>query len=578
MRFTSLPLAPYLSALTEEQEGAAISIYLPTHSSGPQTSQGRVHLKNAIRAAAQALESQDGGDADHRDLLDPAIALVDDPDFWQHQRDGLALFLSREIAYHLRLPYAAPFRAVVDRTFLVRPLIPMLMRAFECVVIALSQRRVRVFRATPDDFTELDLSGWPESLRDLSAVIDVERTLQSHTSGGAQGGAGRRAATFHGQGADDAQYKTRIFEFFRQLDEPLNALLAETQGPLVPFGVDRVVRVFREACTCRQLSTLTVEGNPDHLSPTEVFARVRGTIDSLVDDQRCEGMRHFEAAKNEDRATTDFERIDRAARFGQIETLIVEPFGTQPNRGQTSESTESLSCDRLDDLVRRALQTSTSVYPARNDGRLAGARTRTLSIPLVSRDKTIMDDSPQNIPPGWDYNPATWSQRLPIVGLALAGAAIAGYLTMWQYDLIESVWEPFFGDGTREILDSELSYVLPISDAALGFLAYLGDAVAGVIGGRGRWRTMPWIVVVFAILVGPLGAISIGLVIAQPVMYGEWCTLCLASAVVSIVMVAPAMDEALASLQYLKRVYHSPDYRFWTVFWGLHRGERIIAP
>lgn len=178
-----------------------------------------------------------------------------------------------------------------------------------------------------------------------------------------------------------------------------------------------------------------------------------------------------------------------------------------------------------------------------------------------------------SIPPGWDYNPADWSQRIPIVALAMVGFGIATYLTLWQYRVIGHVWEPFFGDGSRVILDSELSYVLPVSDAALGALAYLGDAVTGVIGGRNRWRRMPWIVVVFSILVGPLGAVSIGLVIAQPIVYGEWCTLCIASAVVSVAMIAPAMDEALASLQYLRRAYDEPGRSLWRTFWGLESGE-----
>lgn len=172
-------------------------------------------------------------------------------------------------------------------------------------------------------------------------------------------------------------------------------------------------------------------------------------------------------------------------------------------------------------------------------------------------------------PPGWDYNPATWSQRLPIVGLALLGCGIATYLALWQYRMVEDVWEPFFGKGSRAILDSKLSYVLPISDAALGALAYLADAVTGLIGGRRRWRTMPWIVIVFAILVGPLGLVSLGLVIAQPVAYGHWCTLCLASAVISTLMIGPAMDEALASLQHLHRVRQTPGCSAWRAFWGL---------
>jgi uncharacterized membrane protein len=118
------------------------------------------------------------------------------------------------------------------------------------------------------------------------------------------------------------------------------------------------------------------------------------------------------------------------------------------------------------------------------------------------------------------------------------------------------------------ILTSRISHLLPIPDAALGALGYLLDAVTGVIGRRARWRTLPWIVVVFGVAVGPLGVISVLLVILQPVLFNAWCTLCLASAVISVVMIGPAMDELLASLQYLKRV-HLQGGSVWRAFWGL---------
>ncbi|MDP9311096.1 MAG: vitamin K epoxide reductase family protein [Chloroflexota bacterium] len=173
-----------------------------------------------------------------------------------------------------------------------------------------------------------------------------------------------------------------------------------------------------------------------------------------------------------------------------------------------------------------------------------------------------------DMPPGWSYNPASWSQRLPIVGLALVGFGIATYLALYQLNVFATVWEPFFGDGSRIILNSSISRVLPIPDAALGALGYLVDAGAGVIGGRARWRTMPWIVVLFGLAVGPLGAVSIGLVILQPVRFGTFSTLALASAVVSVVMIGPAMDEFLASLQHLKRE-HNRGHSLWRTFWGL---------
>lgn len=179
-----------------------------------------------------------------------------------------------------------------------------------------------------------------------------------------------------------------------------------------------------------------------------------------------------------------------------------------------------------------------------------------------------MSNREPHAPPGWEENPSSWSQRLPIVGLALVGLAIATYLALFQYNVVPTVWEPFFGDGSRKVLTSSLSHVLPISDAALGAIGYLVDAVTGAIGGRERWRKMPWIVILFGLAVGPLGAVSIGLVISQPLLVGEWCTLCLATAVISLLMIGPAMDEFLASLQYLKRE-HERGRSTWRVFWGL---------
>ncbi len=178
-----------------------------------------------------------------------------------------------------------------------------------------------------------------------------------------------------------------------------------------------------------------------------------------------------------------------------------------------------------------------------------------------------MDDR-RCIPPGWSANPSSWTDRLPLVALALAGFTVATYLTLFQLGVLTNVWEPFFGEGSRTILHSAVSRILPLPDAALGALGYLLDATAGLVGGRQRWRTMPWIVVVFGVAVGPLGATSIVLVILQPVAFGAWCTLCLASAAVSVLMIGPALDEVLASLQHLRRVHDAGD-SVWRAFWGV---------
>ncbi|MDY7105698.1 MAG: vitamin K epoxide reductase family protein [Actinomycetota bacterium] len=176
-----------------------------------------------------------------------------------------------------------------------------------------------------------------------------------------------------------------------------------------------------------------------------------------------------------------------------------------------------------------------------------------------------------DVPPGWEENPSAWSQRLPIVVLAVIGVGVAGILAQYQQEMTDWVFEPFFGDGTRDIVrDSSFSQAFerfPIGDAALGAIGYLIDAVTGVIGGTKRWRTMPWIVLVFGFFVGPFGVISVMLIVFQPVLYGAFCTLCLASAAISLAMIGPAVDEILASLQYLRRE-HDAGRSWWKAFWG----------
>lgn len=178
-----------------------------------------------------------------------------------------------------------------------------------------------------------------------------------------------------------------------------------------------------------------------------------------------------------------------------------------------------------------------------------------------------MEDDP-DVPPGWSHNPSSWSHRLPIVGLASLGFGVAFYLALYQWRVLERVWEPFFPGQSEKILrESWISQLLgPVPDAFLGALGYAADAVTGAIGGTGRWRTMPWLVVLFGILVVPLGAVSVALVMSQPLLFDAWCTLCLCSAAISLLMIGPATDEVLASLQYLRRA-SAAGLPFWQVFW-----------
>ncbi len=169
------------------------------------------------------------------------------------------------------------------------------------------------------------------------------------------------------------------------------------------------------------------------------------------------------------------------------------------------------------------------------------------------------------IPPGWSYNPSSWLQRIPIIFLGSLGWFIARYLAAYQLGYIDTMWDPFFGEGTIHVITSNISKAFPIPDAGLGALAYTFEALMGCKGDTRRWYTMPWIVVGFGILVVPLGLVSIILIILQPLVVGSFCTLCLCTALAMLIMISLTVDEVVAVLQYLSRVRKSKR-SFWKIF------------
>jgi len=165
-----------------------------------------------------------------------------------------------------------------------------------------------------------------------------------------------------------------------------------------------------------------------------------------------------------------------------------------------------------------------------------------------------------SIPPGWQFSPSDWFQRLPIIGLAIVGFLISRYLTAYQLGHIDSVLDPFFsganpGDknGTEEIITSSVSEAWPVPDAGIGAMTYLLEIITGIIGSRRRWRTMPWLVLLFGFMIIPLGAISITFIIIQPIILDTWCTLCLIAAAAMLLQIPYSFDEIIATIGFLRR-------------------------
>ncbi|PDT39584.1 MULTISPECIES: NAD-dependent epimerase/dehydratase family protein [Sinorhizobium] len=188
---------------------------------------------------------------------------------------------------------------------------------------------------------------------------------------------------------------------------------------------------------------------------------------------------------------------------------------------------------------------------------------------ISSRALAADDDRPL----GWSYSPSAFTQRIPIVALAFVGLFVSRYLAAYQMGHIDGLWDPFFGaggapvrNGSEAVVTSWVSKGFPIADAGFGAFAYGLDILAGAIGDRRRWRTMPWMVLLFGLLIIPLGVVSVSFIIIQPPLIGALCTLCIVQAAVTVVLIPYSIDEVLAAVQYLWRATKAGE-PFWRTFW-----------
>jgi len=316
-----------LQQLAAHAEERCVSIYLPTTPIGRESQQGPILLKNLIRQAEEKLgeAEEDNGGTPARKVMEPALALLADEDFWQHQSEGLAVFASPGIFRCYRLPLRFDELVVASERFHLKPLLPLFTGNGNFFVLALSQNKIRLIQCTRDTFQEVELKGMPVSMEEALPYDDPERQLQYHTSAGSSGGPGKRSATFHGHGVGTDDEKTNISRYFRVVNRGLHNLLQEYNAPLVLAGVEYMHPLYREVNDYPHLLEEGIEGSPDRWNAEELHKQAWKIVEPLFARAQQEAMERYKqfAGSKNGRALNDLKKIIRAALRGQVETLFV---------------------------------------------------------------------------------------------------------------------------------------------------------------------------------------------------------------------------------------------------------------
>ncbi|HEU19168.1 MAG TPA: hypothetical protein ENO00_07295, partial [Deltaproteobacteria bacterium] len=179
-----------LKVLLAGQQGLCVSLFMPTHRRGRETEQDPIRFKNLLRQAEEHLQSKGLRSPEAMEMLKPAQRLLNDPVFWRHQSDGLAVFVSSEGCRHYSLPLLFEELAVISDRFHLKPILPLFTGDGHFYILALSQKQVRLLEGTRYTVDEIDLEGMSTSIAEVLQYERFEKQLQFHTGTAGGGGDG----------------------------------------------------------------------------------------------------------------------------------------------------------------------------------------------------------------------------------------------------------------------------------------------------------------------------------------------------------------------------------------------------
>ena len=312
------------ATLTTASNPTCISIYAPIERLGVETQQNQIRLNNLLRQVEEKWVALGLRGQDVKDLLQP-IHNLDNDDFWRHQSDGLAIFLSPNFFRYYCLPITFPELTVVADRFHIKPLLQLMSGDGTFYVLALSQNQVRLFQGTHYHINEIELTDVPTDMAAALQYDNPEKSLQLHT-GSPKGSSRDRTAIFHGQGGGSEEHKDDLLRYLREVNNSLESFLKNQQAPLILAGVDYLLPIYHEVNTYSHLLPDGISGNPETLPLEELHAQAWQIVQPYFDLAKESTISHYQELQGSEQTANTIEKVVPAAYFERVETLFI-PIG-----------------------------------------------------------------------------------------------------------------------------------------------------------------------------------------------------------------------------------------------------------
>ncbi len=315
----------HLKQLLSECKAPCISLYQPTHRSIPKRQQDQIRFKNSLRQLHERVRQQTPEQAD--ELLHPLQALLDEPEFWEHTGDGIAVFSAPGTfrAYHLQHPVAE--HTTVDRRPHLRPLLQFAQSVERFQILCLSRDSVRLFEGNREALDEVPLvTQVPRTLEQVLGNTLTEKSQSGFPQG--FGRAGERGASMQveaGGSGKQGEIDRDRDRYFQAVDKAiLDHHSHPAELPLILAALPEHQTHFRRISRNPMLLDESIDCDPSAMTPDELRDKAWQAMQPRYLERLAQLLDRYGEAQAQGLASDKLGDIAQALVENRVATLLVE--------------------------------------------------------------------------------------------------------------------------------------------------------------------------------------------------------------------------------------------------------------
>lgn len=311
-----------LAHLAAEKNNPCVSISLNTHRTHPDNIPDVIELKKLLKEAEERVISE-FGKRPVKELLEK-IEMVGDEIDSNYNLDSLHIFLSNDTKEIIKSPWPIPQNGVqISDTFSIKPLIKILNRTENYLILVLSQSGVKLLHAINDGIVE-------EIKND-----DFPFSKNMHY------------LTNHNKLSDGKQVDNMVREFLNTVDKAVVKVNQDTHMNCVVICTEDNYSRLMQVADKLSIYDGFVHINYNDVADNTLAAEAWKIVDALQKQQRTDAITEMQEAVGQGNVLTDLSEIYRAAKEGRGDLLI-----THDNFIQPVKMTGALSFDYVDDVTQ----------------------------------------------------------------------------------------------------------------------------------------------------------------------------------------------------------------------------------